>query len=433
MTIQRIVLWLIFVLFLVTNVLSQNNWNGEIKIINRIPHILNQERPIYTKPTVILKKEWELGGEDPGFIFNNITAIDVDNDGRIYITDVLEKNVKVFSILGTHLFTFGRHGQGPGEFQIPRCINILPDNKILSIDIGGTLFPRFKFFDFKGNYIDEFEVELQDSNISKNVDRNSMVYLSTLKMITYSKLLNENNLILFTRSTEKMKYDVHSLWKLDYKHKNDLKILSVKKENPRYSNVVNHNDRDYLNTQWCLDNMKNIYLTDDIYEYNIKQYDIKGHIKKVIKREFALPSKTKEEFEEDLGKNKEFEKYMQKKGKILKWKTLKKRSIIFNRYACTRGMFCDEKNRLWVLTNESFLHNGTNIEYNEFENSNKKNPDQQSTRFTFDVFNSKGKFLMKIPFDGEQPRCFVQKNSYLYFADLKEDGYPWLFKYKIIE
>ena len=260
MNIQKFISELIIILSLATNLISQNNWNGEIKSINGIFNIMNTDKPIYKIPKLKLKKEWGVGGEDPGFIFNNITAIDIDNDGRIYVTDVLEKNVKIFSSSGVHLFTFGRRGQGPGEFQSPRCLTILPNKQILIIDTGGSLFPRFKIFDYKGNYIGEFEVELQTNNNLKNVYKNSLEYLSTLNMISYSNFLNENNLILFTRSTEEMKFDVNSLWKFDYKKKKGSKIISIRKENPRYSNKIHHNDRDYLNTQWCLDNKKNIYI-----------------------------------------------------------------------------------------------------------------------------------------------------------------------------
>ena len=96
-------------------------------------------------------------------------------------------------------------------------------------------------------------------------------------------------------------------------------------------------------------------------------------------------------------------------------------------------MFCDDKNNLWVLTNESYPSKKSKGIFSTLfkKESNKLN--EKPTRFTFDVFNSDGKFLMKVPFDGNQPRCFVHKRCHIYFADLGVDGFPWLYKYKICE
>lgn len=272
--------YLVIILFLISviNLFSQNGWNGKIEDDNGIPIIVNSDKPIHANPTIKLHKQWEVGGEDPGFIFNNITAIDVDDSSRVYVTDVLEKNVKVFSSSGVLLFTFGRQGQGPGEFQSPRCLTILPTKKILIIDTGGGLYPRFKIFNVDGKYMDGFTVELRDSESSKDFDENSMEYLSSLNMIWYSELYSENSLLLSTTSTEKMKFQVNSLWIYDLSKRFGKEIIKIKEDDPRYSNQRQHNDRVFLfrNTQWCHDNNGTIYFLEDKYEYTIKLYEGKG-------------------------------------------------------------------------------------------------------------------------------------------------------------
>ena len=74
-------------------------------------------------------------------------------------------------------------------------------------------------------------------------------------------------------------------------------------------------------------------------------------------------------------------------------------------------MFWDKQARLWVLTNESLQASNSD---NGIINA----------MYSFDIFDRNGKYFMKIPFDAIQPRCFVYKNGYLYFAALKDDGFP---------
>jgi len=428
------IFYLIFIFDLISykTTFSQEDWHGEIINQNGILHIVNAEEPIYKLPNIFIEKVWETGGEDPGFIFNNITAIDIDKKGRVYVADVLEKNIKVFSPSGEYLFTFGRQGQGPGEYQIPKCLTLLPNQQILVIDVGGGLFARFKFFDCEGNYINEFMVELKNS-INLKDDENSRAYLLSLGMISFSKLFSENRLLLIKDSIEEMKYQVHSLWIFVLDKRQGIKIIENKKIDPQFTNQLNQSDRDFLDTQWCHDNKGNIYFIKDIFDYTIDVYDKQGNLKKVIKRVFNFPLKTKDEYEKDRERMNKYVEQQKGYGITVKWEELKYRSIIFNPFHITRSMFCDDQNRLWILTNESFSPHESKGLFSWFSDKKSQHLEEKGTRFTFDVFDEEGKFLMKIPFDAEQPRCFVYKNGSLYFAALKEDGFPWLFKYRIIE
>src|SRR5690606_18561286 len=54
---------------------------------------------------------------DPEYQFGNITGIDADSDGRIYVLDQQAQQVRIFDAQGTLLRTVGRGGSGPGEFS----------------------------------------------------------------------------------------------------------------------------------------------------------------------------------------------------------------------------------------------------------------------------------------------------------------------------
>ncbi|MFQ5743997.1 MAG: 6-bladed beta-propeller [Acidobacteriota bacterium] len=59
--------------------------------------------------------------------FYYISGLDVDARGNIYALDAGAYEVRVFAHDGSHLFSFGRQGQGPGEFEQPRAIALLKD------------------------------------------------------------------------------------------------------------------------------------------------------------------------------------------------------------------------------------------------------------------------------------------------------------------
>ena len=411
-------------IFLTSNSYSQNEWMGKNKDINNISVILNPDQPIYVNSKMTLEKEWEIGGEDPGFIFNNIIASDVDENGSVYVLDILEDDIKVFSKEGTHLFTFGQKGQGPGEFLRPHCLVLLPDNRILIIDIGsGT--SKFNIFNYKGNYIDTF---LTTFIGNVNLGEEDRIY--------FCKYFSNGRIILYTQCREEMKYTVQSLWLLHLNKQKAERIFKTCKVDPRYIGQTKQNDRQYLNIQWCHDKSGNLYIIKDRYNYEIEVYNLNRKLLRKVKREFQFPPKTKEEYREGLESGKKFDDLYRKSGLNFTWETLKYKPIICSSYYATRSMFCDDKNRLWVLTNDPYppkKSKGILGWVKGLFNNRDFNDKIKHSRFTFDIFNSDGKFLMKVFFDAIKPKCFVYKDGYLYFTALKKDGYPWLFKYKIME
>lgn len=408
----------VIVLFLITAFslsYSDNIRKGKVKVLENIPNVLNPKTPIHSSPLLILEKVWETGGENPGFFFNNVQDIKLDKSGGIYVVDIIESDVKVFSSSGEYLLSFGKAGQGPGEFESPRCLCYLPDQQLMVID--QAYLNRFSFFHPDGKFIHSRH-EKVNPNRSENNYTNERDYILSAERITFCDNFSQNRLILFTESVEKMMIDVYSIWLYDFVNETADKITFRKKLNMFKSQEKIINDRMSLKMQWCHDHKGNIYILEDIYEYSIQIYDTLGHVKRTIKRDFKLPLKTKKEYDSELKRKKDdIDHYNKLSGKKFKWKELKEKSIIYNPFIITRSMFCDKRNYLWVLTNEPV------------KSSKAKN---LSTRFSFDIFDPDGKYLMKIPFDAEQPRCFIYKDEYLYYAALKKDSFPWLFKYRIV-
>ena len=78
--------------------------------------------PDDTKPMLTLRENLVIGGDGGdanGVGFSEIRGIQVDDQGQIYVLDSKECLVKVFDPKGKLIRSFGKRGQGPGEFENP--------------------------------------------------------------------------------------------------------------------------------------------------------------------------------------------------------------------------------------------------------------------------------------------------------------------------
>ena len=75
--------------------------------------------------------------------FGAISGLAVDREGRIYVADLQETHVTVFSLSGKRLATIGRKGRGPGEFEGPSGPALAADGALYVRDIARvTRFTR---------------------------------------------------------------------------------------------------------------------------------------------------------------------------------------------------------------------------------------------------------------------------------------------------
>ena len=77
----------------------------------------------------------------------------LDEDG-LFILDMDDNDIKVFSLAGAFRYAFGRKGQGPGEFHRPGGLDIL-DRRVYVADSGNR---RIQVLDKKGDYLAGFKV-----------------------------------------------------------------------------------------------------------------------------------------------------------------------------------------------------------------------------------------------------------------------------------
>ena len=97
----------------------QGEWAGSESTRDGVLHVSNPETPSEGVVDVELKELWRVGGHDEDILFGVIMQLVEDEDDNIYLLDNQLHEIQVFSPEGNRLRTFGRQGEGPGEFNNP--------------------------------------------------------------------------------------------------------------------------------------------------------------------------------------------------------------------------------------------------------------------------------------------------------------------------
>ncbi len=126
----------------------------KVKTVDGVKYIQNGRKPNAPRgvPTKFsLKDELTIGyDDDPDKSLAELGVFVVAENGKIYITDIKDRKVKVFDTDGSFVGLIGREGQGPGEFTIPGQMQITPDNELMLED-GGAL--RIVFYTLEGEFV----------------------------------------------------------------------------------------------------------------------------------------------------------------------------------------------------------------------------------------------------------------------------------------
>ena len=119
-----------------------------------VPRIDNPAKAPSSR-AVRLEELWRIGGdsEAEGEFFGKIGDLVVGADGRVYVLDQQTNDVRVFTKDGEYERTFGREGDGPGEFRDPAGLVRTPDDRI---GVYRTSPPRISIFERDGTYVSEF-------------------------------------------------------------------------------------------------------------------------------------------------------------------------------------------------------------------------------------------------------------------------------------
>jgi hypothetical protein len=129
-----------------------SGWNGTIERRGELTVVKNPRSPVYGPEVFRLEKDLSIGkaeGEKE-YVFSQIGGIAVDAEGRIYIIDRADADVRVFDANGIYSRTIGGKGQGPGETQMPVFIQVTSRNELAIFDYASA---RSVYYSLDGRFL----------------------------------------------------------------------------------------------------------------------------------------------------------------------------------------------------------------------------------------------------------------------------------------
>lgn len=131
-------------------------WNHEELEVDGVPTVHTISGSIWEGPAHLVE-ELSIGSRDEAgpTLFGRISGVDATDD-RIYVLDSVDGEIRVFDFNGTHLFSFGRHGAGPGEFRMPSGFAVWPEGgRVFLRDIS---LGRVNVYDLDGSPVDTWKL-----------------------------------------------------------------------------------------------------------------------------------------------------------------------------------------------------------------------------------------------------------------------------------
>jgi len=201
------------------------------------------------------KKLYTIGYEDEDAakheVYDYIFSYSVDNKNNVYVGDIIDSQIDKYNQNGNYLFSFGREGQGPGEFEGIGSFAV-NDKGILYTYSNQKKY--FMLFDPKGQFIKQINFPDEFSND----------YCGTIKI-------------------DKM----NNVWTLFYSIKKGFQIIKFNKELNHFSIVHSDNKRKslaytkasmlpILYPDFDFDENRRLYITDSI-DYTLYVYSTENN------------------------------------------------------------------------------------------------------------------------------------------------------------
>lgn len=137
----------------------------------------NGSRPAWKDKTFSMDSDLRLGKTDGADyeVFGHIMDIAVNASGSILVLDHGYFCVREFDDNGNHIRSFGRRGEGPGEFSFPSALGVDSSNRVYVADVGS----RVHVFEPTGDYMGFLRNE-HPGNIIRSIKiaADGSVYLS---------------------------------------------------------------------------------------------------------------------------------------------------------------------------------------------------------------------------------------------------------------
>lgn len=344
--------------------------------------IENPARPLHGLVEARLDELFSLGGysEADEEFFGVVANAVLDESGNSYFLDEQLCEVRAFDAQGNYLDTFGREGEGPGEFRQARDMVLLPNGRIgviygqrtrmATYDLDGTIGPdvtlapegtQFGFMMGAQSRGGQFVIQQHTSVI----DGAEMT--STMAMLGLDADGNVTHTYSESSSTQKLSGNSIS---------------------------ITISDEDTANA-WVLLEDGSLALNQLDDEYKIEVYDPAGELLRTITRDYEPLRRSDEELERLENERRE---RAEQEGRAPG-----DHDPVEEFYDVILSMHVGPDGQLWVMTGRGRFGEGV----------------PEDTLGRFDVFDSEGRFLRQVAIDvpymgGSDEFEFVGDRLYLY-------------------
>jgi len=336
------------------------------------------------EPKVALEFVKKIGGldiEDENYQLYKPCDVDCDAYGNVYVLDAGNYRVQKYDVKGNFLLSMGRRGQGPGELENPRYLQIDSDGRIHVVDWSNH---RVEVFETNGKAL--------------------YSYRANERYFAF-KLLNNGDTVVDITQSSYAKAQYPDDWK-DL----DLPLVHIYDLHGNVKRGIGKERiyKDMTMTQignWvfiAVDKNDNIFLAFG-HQNRIEKYLLDGKLLLNISRALNYKESTTHESVEVMYKGLEIS--------------------IANVNIFSIGIYIDSQGRIWVPTHLRQLNPDEMGPEGE-----KDSPDL----INFEVYNSEGVLLTKIPWEfGIACRLRCIHGDRLYFTDSEYE--MCVYKYKIVE
>lgn len=351
---------------------QKTEWNGKIEEVDGVMVVKNPKKPMYSEDIFNLEEDLSIGEKEgrEEYMFSRIDGIDVDNYENIYVLNNKTPHIRVFDKNGEFIKTIGRKGQGPGEIQSPRHIQITPQEEVMVFDSNTR---RLAFFSLDGKYLRQ----VSTAKINYPFD--------PIKMDPGGNLIAKLVIWPSEGGGEELK-------KFDSNLESLMMISKTKIDQPLNPRVIRPIEHSLF---FAISKEGNVVWGNSGL-YKLEVLNLEG---KLIRR-IVKDSKTSEITEKDKERLKERNRRIINRGYRL----------LFPRYfPMFRRISIDWEGRIFVGTYEKVKIGEDDAYY-------------------YDVFDSEGKYIAKIPLR-KRPR--VWKKNRLYTREEDEEGYQFVKRYTV--
>ena len=306
-------------------------------------------------------------GEDE-YMFGFLRSVQVDEEENIYILDAEFIKVRVYDRKGRHLRSFGKEGEGPGEFAWPSRMYLRPANQDLAIlDSNNN---RFCYYSLQGECLQEIGLGRYSAIFRAWPDSKGYVYGDTWDL---REGLSISQLVKFDPDFEE---SISTVAELKQK-------VTLGEFNPISYRIL------------CLVRPDDTVVWANNLEYDIHILDPSGeHIKRITKdyKPVVIPQAEKKRIEEERARE-----------------GFRSKLVFPDTYPPMYYCVSDDKGKIYVRTYEW---------------------DGQG-RLKWDVFDKEGRYILNF-FHPEEDILFCIKNDQVYSMNQdNEQGIPHIRRYRM--